>query len=268
MENKIDRTGERGCNNFGSEMIIINSYMKFNDKYKRNYKHVDVYFPEYDWTFKNVQYQNFKKGNVKCPYERRYYGVGCLGEGEYKVSENGRQTKVYNTWHGMLERCYDEKLQEKHPTYKGCIVCEEWHNFQNFAEWCYENYYEIEGERMCLDKDILIKGNKIYSPDTCILVPHTINTLFVKRDKARGKSVIGATLTKNGKYVSQCNLINPKTGKSKLKHLGYYETQEKAFEIYKYYKERNVKQVADYYKDEIPQILYNALYEYEVEIND
>ena len=63
-------------------------------------------------------------------------------------------------------------------------------------------------------------------------------------------------------------MINPKTGKSKQEFLGYYETQEKAFEIYKYYKERNIKQVADYYKGRIPDKLYDALYNYEVEIDD
>lgn len=120
---------------------------------------------------------------------------------------------------------------------------------------------------MCLDKDILIKGNKIYSSETCMFVPQTINTLFVKCDKARGESVIG-TSPKNGKYQVQCWLINPETGKSKQEFLGYYETQEKAFEIYKYYKERNIKQVADYYKDLIPERLYNAMYNYEVEITD
>ena len=121
---------------------------------------------------------------------------------------------------------------------------------------------------MCLDKDILVKGNKVYSPETCIFVPKTINSLFTKRQNDRGESVIGTSLTQNGKYRAYCSLINPKTGKSKYEHLGCYETQEKAFEVYKYYKERNIKEVADYYKDKIPQKLYDALYNYEVEITD
>lgn len=120
---------------------------------------------------------------------------------------------------------------------------------------------------MHLDKDILVKGNKIYSTETCIFVPHTINMLFTKRQNYRGKSVIG-TSPVNGKYLVQCHLINLKTGKSKQKNLGYYNTQEKAFEVYKYYKEKNIKQVADYYREQIPEILYNILYNYEVEIDD
>ena len=146
-------------------------------------------------------------------------------------------------------------------------MCEEWCNFQNFAKWYENNYYEVESEVMNLDKDILVKHNKIYSPDTCIFVPHRINTLFIKRQNDRGESVIGTNLYK-GKYRVHCHMINPKTGKSKEEYLGYYDSQEKAFEIYKYYKERNIKEVADYYKSLIPQKLYDALYDYEVEITD
>lgn len=202
MVAKIDRTGERNINNFGSEMIVI--------KY-RNWDNTNVYFPQYNWIAKNKNYGNFKKGEIKCPYERRYFGFGY---------------------------------------------------------WDKENYYKIESEKMCLDKDILYKGNKIYSPNTCIYVPERINTLFVKSDKNRGELYIGIYLNKDGKYVTQCRLVNPETGKSKQEYLGVYETQEKAFEVYKYYKEKNIKQVADYYKDKIPQRLYEALYNYEVEITD
>ena len=162
-------------------------------KYRTN-RDVDIYFPEYDWTAKNREYKGFKNGNIKCPYERRYFGVGYIGEGKYKVWENGKNTKCYKTWHNMLNRCYDEKFHEKYPTYIGCEVDKNWHNFQNFAEWYYNNYYEIEGGKMCLDKDILYKHNKVYSPKTCIFVPQTINSLFVKRDNNRGESVIGTSL--------------------------------------------------------------------------
>ena len=167
----------------------------------------------------------------------------------------------------MLQRCYYPKFHEKESTYIECSVNKEWHNFQNFGIWYDENYYEIEGERTELDKDILYKGNKIYSPETCIFVPHAINSLFIKRQNVRGESVIGTT-PKNDKYQVNCYLLNPKTGKSKQEYLGIYDTQEKGFEVYKHYKEKNIKEVADYFKGQIPQILYNALYNYEVEIYD
>lgn len=256
---KIDRTGEISYNTFGSKIIIV--------KY-RNAKDIDVYFPEYDWTAKNVQYNNFQIGKIGCPYERRVCDVGYIGEGEYESRENGKKTKVHNTWSHMIKRCYDKKYKEKHPTYVDCKVCEEWLNFQNFAKWYYDNYYEIEGQQMQLDKDILVKGNKVYSPDTCIFVPQAINKLFVKSNSSRGESVIGTHHDKNDKYQVNCHLINPKTGKSKGKYLGIYDTELEAFKVYKYYKEENIKEVADYYKNLIPQKLYQVLYNYEVEIDD
>ena len=143
---KIDRTGEERLNSFGSKMVI---------KEYRSAKDIDVYFPEYDWTFKHAIYQTFKNGKIKCPYEPRYYGVGYLGEGKYKMFENGKLTDKYNIWYGMLKRCYDPKYQEKYPTYKDCKVEDYLLNLQHMAEWINKNYYEEQGERMNLDKDIL-----------------------------------------------------------------------------------------------------------------
>ena len=78
---------------------------------------IDIYFPQYDWTFKNANYSNFKKGNIKCPYDRNVYGIGYLGDGDYKASENGKNTRVYDTWRGMLRRCYSKEYHKKHSTY-------------------------------------------------------------------------------------------------------------------------------------------------------
>lgn len=256
----IDRTGETILNNFGSQMVIV-EYRKYQD--------IDVYFPEYNWTFKNATYITFKKGNIKCPYERRYYGMGYLGEGKYKASKNGKDTKCYKTWSHMLERCYSEKYHKKEPTYKNCAVDNNWLNFQNFAKWYYENFYQIEGERMCLDKDILNKGNKIYSDKTCIFVPQRINTLFVKCDNNRGTLPIGVYYHKQAKnFQAKYSVYDLKENKNKRKHLGLYDTPQEAFEVYKQYKENYIKEVADYYKKNIPDKLYNAMYEYKVEIDD
>lgn len=260
MVAKIDRTGEENINNFGSKMVIIGY---------RNTRDVDVYFPEYDWMARSVEYKQFKKGDIKCPYERSVYDIGYIGEGKYKVSENGKLTKCYRTWHSMLTRCYDEKHRYKNPTYKDCEVYNEWLCFQKFAEWYYDNYYEIEGEKMCLDKDILNKGNKVYSPENCVFVPEIINKLFTKRDKTRGEYPIGVDYHKAGnKFRARCNVYDFKIKKLINKHLGLYNTQEKAFEVYKHYKENHIKDVANYYKGLIPERLYNALYDYEVEIDD
>ena len=255
---KIDKTGMEGVNNFGSKMIIS----KYN-----NALDIDVYFPEYDWTVKNKRYDHFKEGKIKCLYERRVFGVGYLGEGKYNSYENSKRTKCYDTWVNTLRRCYDDKTQEKYPTYKECEVCTEWHDFQNFAHWYENNYYEIEDEVMCLDKDILVKGNKIYSPETCVFVPQNINSLFIKRDNDRGKYPIGMTLTPSGNYQVQCM-----NGYGKKIYLGTYSTKEEAFEVYKEYKERVIKEMIDSYEGIIPEPHYSRLktvmYNYKVEIDD
>lgn len=246
---KIDRIGEEKTNTFGSLMRIINY---------RNNKDIDVYFPQYDYIKEHVNYNQFIKGKVKCVYEPRIYGIGCIGDGKYKVSIN---TKYYDIWCGMLKRAYNPKYIQQHPTYEGCEVCQEWLNFQVFAEWVDVNYYEIEGEQICLDKDILIKGNKIYSPDTCVFVPHRINTLFVKSDKCRGDLPIGV-IRANKKYNARCNMDK------KIKNLGYYDTPVQAFQVYKNFKEKEIKEVAEEYKNVIPQKLYDAMIKYEIEIDD
>lgn len=257
----IDRTGEENINNFGSEMVIVEY---------RNARDIDVYFTEHDYIFKGAAYKSFKKGEIRCPYEKRIYGKGCLGEGKHKVyDENGKHTKSYRAWHHMMRRCYDPKYHEKHYTYINCTVSKEWLNFQNFGDWFDDNYYEIEGEQICLDKDILIKGNKIYSSETCIFVPNNINVLFIKRDKCRGEYPIGVYYNKRDKnFVTNCSIYDYKENKRKTKNLGYYDTPQKAFEVYKQFKENYIKEAADYYKDKIPKKLYDAMYKYEVDIND
>ena len=256
--NKIDRTGEERLNSFGSRMII-KEYRKYSD--------IDVYFPEYNWTFKHTTYGNFKKGALVCPYEPRTCGVGYLGEGKYKTKENGKNTDEYKIWHNMLTRCYHPKSQEKYPTYKGCAVEDYLLNFQHMGEWIENNYYEIPGETMCLDKDILCKGNKVYSRETCIFVPERINLLFVKRDNDRSDNPIGVKLTVSGNYQAFCS-----NGYGKYTPLGTYSTEEEAFQVYKKYKERVIKNVIDSYEGKIPEPFYSklkvAMYNYEVEIDD
>jgi len=87
----------------------------------------------------------------------------------------------------MLERCYDPKYQLKKPTYVGCTVCEEWLNYQVFAEWYENNYKEIPNIKFQLDKDLMIKGNKVYSPKNCKLIPHYVNA-FLTNNKSTNTS--------------------------------------------------------------------------------
>lgn len=249
-----DKTGEENLNNFGSKIIII----KYN-----NARDIDVYFPKYNWTFKHTRYDKFKNGNIACPYESRVYGIGYLGEGKYS-KDIKKYRKIYDKWHGMMTRCYSEKYQKDNPTYKNCKVCDKWLCFQNFAEWYTRHYYEIPGEVMHLDKDILIHGNKIYSPETCLIVPDVINLLFVKSDKTRGNTLIGTSELKENRvksFMGSCSYNNKSCNE-------YFKYEHNAFLWYKLNKELVIQSIANEYKQYLPKEVYNALYNYEVEIDD
>lgn len=249
--------GTENINNQGLKMKVI----KYN-----NYSDIDVQFED-GLIIKNRNYNDFKKGSIKNLFYPQVYGVGFIGEGKYRASIKGKHTKCYLMWKSMLERCYSEKLKQRNPTYKNCKVDKYFHNFQNFAEWFDKNYYEIEGETMCLDKDILCHNlnlkNKIYSPYTCLFVPKSINSTILKCDKSRGNYSVGVHFEKErNKYVAVCSINR------RAKFLGRFDTPEEAFECYKEAKENEIKRIADLYKYKIPEKLYNELYSYKVEIDD
>ena len=251
-----ERLGETRTMKCGEIAIIVN--------YTNN-KNITVKFKTTGELVK-TRYSSFKNGSVKSRFTPSVFGVGYLGN-QTSIDENGKAIKSYSVWNSMLMRCYSDKYQKKYPTYKGCTVCEEWHNYSNFKEWFDNNYYEIEGEQMDLDKDILVKGNKVYSPDTCVFVPQNINTLFIKSNKSRGNLPIGVCFNKDrNKFQAQCSIFY--NGKRQYKYLGLYNTIDDAFNAYKEFKEADIKQVAEEYKDKIPYELYNAMYNYKVEITD
>lgn len=173
---------------------------------------------------------------------------------------------AYIKWHTMLARCYSKSYQSKQNAYKGCSVCEEWLTYSNFKKWHDENY--IDGYE--LDKDILVKGNKVYSPSTCCYVPKFINSLFLSCGKVRGRLPIGviAHKTKNGEnYVAQ--MSNYPNGK-RYGYIGIYNTPEEAFEAYKKAKEARIIEIANeyYQKGLIKENVYAALISRKIDIND
>jgi hypothetical protein len=213
----------------------------------------------------HTSWESFNRGGVKNVFDRSVYGIGYIGEGKYKTKENGKHTPQYDSWHTMLGRIYGAHSAKLNPSYINVTVCDEWFNFQTFAEWYDQNYYQVNGERMNLDKDILIKGNREYSPNACIFVPARINSLFVKNNTNRGDLPIGVTYDKRTKkYVARCS-----GGlKKKTEHLSDHNTPEEAFYAYKINKELVIRDIANEYKDKIPEKLYNAMINYKVEITD
>ena len=191
------------------------------------------------------------------------YGVGYLGDNlELKTSYDGKLCKIYQQWNSMIARCYSEKLQKRKPTYIDCYVSDDFKDYSKWREW-YDNYqYKFDGWQ--LDKDLLIKGNKVYSAPTCVFLPFEINVTLTKSTKTRGKYLIGVYFDKQcKKFVSRVCL-----GAGNQKVLGYYNTEIEAYLAYKKAKEEYLKELADKYKDLLDPRAYEALYNYTVDIDD
>lgn len=253
-----ERLGELKVSNEGSLMMIIkyntvhDIVVEFQDEYKAQ---------------THTNYGAFLKGQVKNPYHASIYGVGMIGS-KYPVSINRKHTKEYVTWNNMLKRCFDKKYKERQPSYKDVTCCEEWLNYENFYEWLHsQENFEIwlNENKWDLDKDILVKGNKTYSPDACCLIPNNINKLFTKSDVIRGDLPVGVNRIGN-KFQATClnQLIN------KREYLGLYDTPEDAFNAYKQYKEILIKKIAkiEYKRGHITKRCYDAMINYIVDIND
>ena len=132
----------------------------------------------------DTTYNNFIIGKIKNPYDKSVFGYGYIGEGKHLTRlSSTKKHPYYNIWISMIERCCCEDKQWKHPAYKDCSICDEWLCYQTFADWCDLNYYDIKTERMHIDKDILVNGNRIYSPATCCFVPQRINMIFMEKTK-------------------------------------------------------------------------------------
>jgi len=237
-----NRAGERYLTNEGYWVLIIESFSATN---------CTIQFNDVNKTIlKNTRVCEIKNGSIKNPYHPSVCGIGYFGIGKY----NSQKGKVYQAWADMIKRCYSKNRQNTQPTYTICSVCKEWLNFQNYAEW----YETNRVDNYQVDKDILTKGNKIYSPENCCFVPQEINALLTKSNSARGKYPIG--VHKSGKkYIAR---LQEKDKKER------FDTPEEAFECYKFHKENHIKKVANKYRGKITEGCYWALYNYQVEITD
>ena len=227
----------------------------------KNSNDVTVMFTSPKYIMKCSAY-NLRKGKVRNPYSPTFHGNGFIGVGKYTTSDSS-----FEVWRAMLNRCYSKKFKENFKTYKYATVCDEWLNFQNFAEWCYSqkffNVKDDKGRSYELDKDLLRKCNKTYSPDTSCFVPRDVNILLTKRDKMRGEQPIGVTfLKRDSKYKSRLSYFG------KGVNLGTFDTAEEAFKAYKKAKESYIKEVADIWKERIDERVCQALLNYEVHIDD
>lgn len=190
---------------------------------------------------------------------RLVQGVG-INDRSCPAWSNGKHNKEYSLWVSMLTRCYSKKSHIAHPTYVKCSVSENFKYYAYFFNWA-NTQVGFGNVDFQLDKDLIMKGNEIYSEDTCVFIPTELNLLIIKRTNGRGALPLG--VTKNGlRYKSRCNV------QGKEKHLGTFDTPELAFAAYKTFKEAHIKELAEKYKGTIDPRAYQALLNYEVSIDD
>ena len=172
---------------------------------------------------------------------RPVFGIG-INDADYHVypAINGNQIgcPYYIKWVSILTRCYNKKYQEKQPTYIGCTVISEWLTFSNFRKWMTSQ--DWEGKQ--LDKDFIVKGNKIYGPKLCLFIPSSLNLLLVNSAKRRGPYPLGVSFLKKENKFQASISIN-----SKLKSLGWFTTAEEAHDAYVKAKNAEIRRQSEMY---------------------
>ena len=244
--------GSKYITNEGYEVEIVEIVEKLNND-KRKVRFKDGYEVE-------VFVQAIRTGQIKNPYHPSVFGVGYFGIGDYKAQIYGKATPEYTTWVGILERCYNDKRREKNLNYKNVTVCEEWLNFQNFAKWYRNNHPGIEVIKFQLDKDLLQQGveNKIYSPETCILLPHNINAFLANKHSDNTSGYIGVSYDKVAKkWRTHIRVFL----EGEKKYLGYFSTPEEASIVYQLARAEQAEKVKSYLRslNYLPETIINLI---------
>jgi hypothetical protein len=234
--NWIDRTGEININRFGTLMKII----KYNTA-----QDVIIEFQDEHRIQKSIYYNDFLTGKAKNPYDKSIYGEGFLGENA-PTEQNNNKIKEYSIWTDILRRCYSDKYKYTFIAYKNCTVSEEWKNYSNFYKWYKENLYKCTDE-LEVDKDILSIGKKIYSKETCLLIPREINR-FCEASKMGG-----CYLTINNRWSARLH------HKSEHIHIGNFKTFEEAEIEFLKRKNKIYQELVEKYREELPSGVYNKL---------
>ena len=245
-------------NKYGTEIELI----EYN-----GYSNVIVKLKDGHDTIIKSNLNSFKNAKIISPYDKTVRGIGYIGVGDAKLrDENNKQTKEYALWFNMISRCTGNSNKAKF--YKNVICCKEWLCYQNFWNWItkQDNYdvWKNNYKNFALDKDIIKKGNKIYSPSTCLLVPANVNILFTNRKNNRGKYLIGINYKNKDKYVCYLNV------EKKRVYLGEYKSQIEAFYAYKEAKEKRICDVAkkEYKNKNITYKCYESMINYNIEMFD
>lgn len=198
---------------------------------------------------------NLRKGFVKNPYIRSVCDMGYLGAGKWKSREKGKKTPAYACWESMIRRVYRPPSNSRCKAYRDVVVDEIWHNFQNFANW-FSEQPNADKEGFDLDKDLLVMGNKVYSPRYCSFVPRAINRLMTTSVSTRGDLPTGVS-RKGKRFGVKLSVENT------IIRLGSYDTLEEAYEVYIKHKTASVRMLADKYKADLHPAVYKNLISWE-----
>lgn len=169
--------------------------------------------------------------------------VGICSKGKWLATVNGKATKEYQLWNDMLQRCYSEKKQQKHPAYIGCTVADDFLDFQNFMSWCEKQLgFGVLGYQ--LDKDILCKTNTVYGPENCVFIPQCLNTFYTQDWRRRQKDLpIGVYWHKNDeRYIARV------WTDGRQEYIGHFDSPHDGFLAYKARKEAEARRLADKYE--------------------
>ena len=247
-------------NKLVGQVFESTKYGKFEVLEYQHHSKIKVMFLETGFTTYS-QHSKVIHGQIKDHLQPSVFGVGVTG-GITTRSLGGKTSLNYNTWIGMLERCYSERYQQEKSTYKDCSVSENFKYFPYFKDWC-EKQVGFGNKGWHLDKDIIKKGNKVYSEDACCFVPQEVNCLITLCGNRRGEYPIGVSYDAEvEKFAANIAIAG------KNKRLGRFDTYQDAFYVYKEAKESRIKEVADKWKDQIDVRAYEALMNWKIEITD
>lgn len=196
---------------------------------------------------------------MKSPSDKLVAGIG-INDGSISATVNGVRRKEYELWKNMIQRVYLPFMLNRGPSYVGCSVSDTFKYYHKFYNWCQEQIGFNEKD-FALDKDLLLKGNKVYSENICVFIPHELNSLILFNNARRGDCPVGVR-NRNDRYIAECRVHGVK------KHIGSFDTPELAFNAYKEVKEAYIKELANSFINKIDPRAYDALLNYSVHIDD
>lgn len=142
-----------------------------------------------------------------------------------KIGHVTHRTQSYTRWNDMKKRC--RKGMEpnwKWLTYADTEMSTEFQDYQKFVPW-HMAQIGYGFDKYHIDKDLILPGNRVYGPDTCVLLPAALNQFIcVKRN-------FGAALP-TGVYMLRGRFCGSMNVDGKTIYLGLFPSAESAHEAY------------------------------------